>query len=189
MILRLIDDQTVTPMQGVRRTPRNIQIREIRQQDSEQFSALLAQLAEESDYTLLTASEYRAGAATQASRTAQIIQSPSQQIFVSCNLEQLVGFVAISQGIYQRNAHCGSLMIGVSASHQRRGIGRRLMQAALEWASSRDIERIELTVAEANLAAIGLYQQFGFIREGVKLDAYRVDGRAVNEWMMARIVG
>lgn len=165
-----------------------MQIREITVADSEQFSGLLINLARESDYTLLTDVEYQAGAASQATRTQQIIDSPAQQIYITEDQGEVVGFIAASQGAFQRNLHVCSLMIGVRSHCQGKGAGSGLMRAALDWAQSIGIERTELTVAEDNAAAIALYQKFGFEKEGIKRDAYRVDGKPVNELMMARVV-
>lgn len=162
------------------------QLREITGGDATAFSDLLVNLARESDYTLLTDWEYQAGAESQADRTRHIIESDSQQLILAEVESDLAGFVAVTQGIFQRNTHVGSLMIGVRVVHHGRGIGSELMQSALDWCARRNIERLELTVAENNRGAIALYHKYGFVQEGLKKDAYRVDGVPVNELMMAR---
>jgi len=42
-----------------------------------------------------------------------------------------------------------------------------------------------LTVREDNPRAIGLYEKFGFVREGLKQNAVRVDGQYENLLCMA----
>jgi ribosomal protein S18 acetylase RimI-like enzyme len=73
-------------------------------------------------------------------------------------------------------AHAGSLGIGVLASYRGHGIGRALIQAALEKAKQKALTRIELTVRENNKPAIALYKKFGFLEEGLHVNAVCING-------------
>jgi RimJ/RimL family protein N-acetyltransferase len=73
----------------------------------------------------------------------------------------------------------------VAAGHRRRGIGRSLLEQAVEWARSSQIEKLELHVFPHNEPAIKLYEQFGFEREGVRRDHFRRGGRLVDAVLMA----
>jgi ribosomal protein S18 acetylase RimI-like enzyme len=50
----------------------------------------------------------------------------------------------------------------VSADARRGGLGRALLQAAIDRARERGSRRIELDTAERNEAAVSLYRSFGF---------------------------
>lgn len=50
----------------------------------------------------------------------------------------------------------------VAPGARRRGIARRLMHAAEEWARSRSADSVDLTVVEGNEAALALYQGTGY---------------------------
>ena len=50
----------------------------------------------------------------------------------------------------------------VARSHQRRGIGTRLMREAERWARDRGLTQIELGVYEFNEAALRLYSKLGY---------------------------
>lgn len=52
--------------------------------------------------------------------------------------------------------------LAVAPGARRRGIARRLMQAAEEWALSRSADSVDLTVVEGNDAALALYQATGY---------------------------
>lgn len=82
-------------------------------------------------------------------------------------------------------AHIGSLGIGVLSSYRGRGIGRALMQAALQKAKLKGLTRIELTVRENNKLAINLYEKFGFVVEGIHRNAVCIDGKYENHVFMA----
>jgi ribosomal protein S18 acetylase RimI-like enzyme len=162
-------------------------IRDIEQEDWKAFSDLLIRLSRETPYTLLTESENRALSNTQEERTRQLISDPNQLVVVASHHGSLVGFVAVSRGLFTRNRHAGSLMIGVLPDYQGKGIAAALMQRALSWAESRQITRIELGVMENNDRAIRFYERFGFEKEGIKRNSLMMDGVPVNEISMSRI--
>lgn len=82
-------------------------------------------------------------------------------------------------------AHGGVLGMGIVAEHRGRGIGEALMHAALEQARRRGLTRVELTVRADNERAIALYRKLGFVDEGVKRNAIRVDGAYIDVFCMA----
>lgn len=82
-------------------------------------------------------------------------------------------------------AHIGSLGIGVLAPYRGKGIGKALMDAALQKAKLKGLTRIELTVREKNKSAISLYEQFGFVVEGIHRNAVCIDGEYENHVFMA----
>lgn len=83
--------------------------------------------------------------------------------------------------------HVGALNIGLDAAHRGRGLGHRLMAAALAHADRLGLERVELQVFSDNPAALALYRRLGFVEEGVKRRARKLDGRIDDLVLMARI--
>jgi ribosomal protein S18 acetylase RimI-like enzyme len=72
--------------------------------------------------------------------------------------------------------HCGRLGMGVLPAHRGRGIGRRLLDHTLARAREIGLERVELEVYASNTEALRLYESAGFVTEGVKRGARRIDG-------------
>lgn len=73
-------------------------------------------------------------------------------------------------------------MLGVRPQDQGRGVGRRLMEAAVEEARRRGKRRITLDTTEAMVAAQQLYESMGFVRgedltyeDGFRLRWYELD--------------
>ena len=60
----------------------------------------------------------------------------------------------------------GEIGMMVVADWRGRGVGTALVAAAIEWARSRDLHKLALSVFPHNNAAIGLYRKFGFVEEG-----------------------
>ncbi len=54
-----------------------------------------------------------------------------------------------------------------------RGVGSKLMEAAIEWARGRDLDKLALQVWPHNDVAIALYKKFGFEQEGYLRGHYR----------------
>ncbi len=73
-------------------------------------------------------------------------------------------------------AHVARMGMAVAKAFRGRGIGRRLMEAVIEKARRRGLEKIELSVYSTNQAAVALYESAGFVVEGKKLRGRLVDG-------------
>jgi putative acetyltransferase len=82
-----------------------------------------------------------------------------------------------------------SLGMMVRASHRGQGGGRMLLEAALDYASSAGLHKIELEAFPENGPAIAVYARSGFAVEGVRRDHYlRLDVRRRSSLIMASFV-
>lgn len=105
--------------------------------------------------------------------------------FVALLNEEVVGWCDILPIHGEARAHIGILGIGLVSSARHQGIGRRLLQAALEKAWAKGLSRIELTVRADNLNAKALYERMGFQIEGLNRRAFLVDGEFCDTYSMA----
>ena len=102
---------------------------------------------------------------------------------------KLIGMAFLNR-LEHRRAHVGQVGMGVHDAWAGRGAGSALMAALLETADRwLALRRVELTVYADNARAIGLYERFGFTREGLHKDFAFRDGAFVDALAMARIVG
>jgi len=76
--------------------------------------------------------------------------------------------------------------LAVHPDHQRSGIGRRLVEAAVEEAKRRGVRKLSLRVLSHNTAARQLYEAQGFVVEGVLRGEFLLDGSYVDDVLMAR---
>ena len=60
---------------------------------------------------------------------------------------------------------------------RRRGLGRRLLQVALEWAQAEGVARVVLDTTEGMDAARRLYESVGFRKTGSRIERGAVDSR------------
>jgi RimJ/RimL family protein N-acetyltransferase len=98
---------------------------------------------------------------------------------------EIVGRLSIARDQHPASAHVADLGLMVAAGWRRRGIGRALLVEAVEWARARGVSKLELHVFPHNDAAIALYEQFGFEREGYRKRHYRRPDGYVDAILMA----
>jgi ribosomal protein S18 acetylase RimI-like enzyme len=75
--------------------------------------------------------------------------------------------------------------LAVAPNHQRRGIGRMLIHAAVELATQRAFRKLMLRVLSTNPQARGLYETCGFETEAILHDQFYLDGNYVGDVFMA----
>ena len=89
----------------------------------------------------------------------------AQKVFVVHNSGQPAGYVTchLADGV-------GSIgLIGVDGTSRGKGLGRRLVHAAVEWFESQSVSRVSVVTQGRNIAAQRLYARCGFIVRDVEL--------------------
>jgi RimJ/RimL family protein N-acetyltransferase len=171
-----------------RRSEVPVDIRAIRESDSEQFLLLGKALDEETQFMMLEPGERTMTVEEQTQRIGNVLSQDNQMIFVVERENQLVGFLGASGGNHRRNHDCVHIVIGIRQDFAGQGIGKELFEALEKWAIDHALHRLELTVMSHNERAIHLYQKMGFKIEGTKKDSLLVNGTYVDEYYMARIL-
>jgi RimJ/RimL family protein N-acetyltransferase len=107
--------------------------------------------------------------------------------FVAHRAGEVIGWCDIRRHALPAFAHRGSVGMGVVAEWRRRGIGFRLLDAALDAAFRQGFARVELEVRTDNARAIALYDKIGFVREGILRDSFFIEGEYFDAIAMAII--
>jgi ribosomal protein S18 acetylase RimI-like enzyme len=100
----------------------------------------------------------------------------------------VAGYAALGQSIpIASHSHVLEIRgLAVDPAHQRRGAGRRLVEASVQQACSRGARKLTLRVLGPNVGARQLYESCGFGVEGVLIAEFFLDGRYVDDILMAR---
>jgi [ribosomal protein S18]-alanine N-acetyltransferase len=82
---------------------------------------------------------------------------------------QIVGYIICR---YSFNV-CHILNISVDPAKQRQGFGKLLLKTLLDSLNKANIDTVILEVRPSNVAAIALYEKFGFLRDSIKKSYYK----------------
>lgn len=104
------------------------------------------------------------------------LSGPLDQLLGGFEGEELAGIVGLAFEPREKARHKVTLFgMYVTQAHQQKGLGRRLVEAALVEARKHPrLKLIQLTVTAGNDAAIALYQRCGFVQYGLEPLAVRV---------------
>jgi ribosomal protein S18 acetylase RimI-like enzyme len=102
----------------------------------------------------------------------------------------VAGYAVLGQSIaLASHAHVHQIRgLAVSPAHQRRGAGRRLVEASVEQARGRGARKLALRVLGSNVGARRLYESCGFGVEGVLRAEFFLAGHYVDDVLMARLL-
>jgi ribosomal protein S18 acetylase RimI-like enzyme len=133
------------------------------------------------------AEKYPDRAAFEAKLAAQLAAGGVAMAFVDAQDKLPMAYAMIVPRGPARLRHTADLSMGVAPAARGKGLGRQVLQAALERARRLSgIEIVYLMVRSDNAAAIALYEQAGFVRTALLEDDTRV-GMAYFDGVLMRM--
>ena len=156
-------------------------IRDTLPEDAKAVSVLVDAVARERRY-LAGTSGFSEEATTSFIAT---VKAAKGVLLVALVDDAVVGWCDITPASFEGMTHVGRLGMGVKSGFRGRGIGKGLLKAALNRAFRQGLERVELEVFRSNDSAVRLYEAHGFLREGVKVGARKLDGTADDILLLA----
>jgi ribosomal protein S18 acetylase RimI-like enzyme len=107
---------------------------------------------------------------------AHLLAGGGVQMLAVTSEEVVVGWCDIVQKQREGFRHVGTLGMGILPKYRGQGLGHRLAMDTIRAATEAGMERIELEVFASNERAIALYRKLGFVTEGIKRNARKLDG-------------
>ncbi len=87
---------------------------------------------------------------------------------------KLIGNIDLTGSKRSKISHTAMLGMGISENWRNQGLGRILIQSALEWAKNQsELEIIWLDVYASNAIGYNLYQKMGFELSGIIKDFFK----------------
>jgi len=97
------------------------------------------------------------------------LETSGIQVWVAMQDDEIAGAVASREAAGEAEI----LNLAVAPAWRGRGIGRRLMETALDWAVSAGVRRVFLEVRESNARARVFYFRLGFTEAGRRQGYYQ----------------
>lgn len=95
---------------------------------------------------------------------------------------EIVGHLDLRGDRLRSALHRCTLSIGIERAYRGLGLGRRLIQQAIDFARAQaDLVWVELWVFGHNAPAIALYQSMGFEAVGTTPDQFRLGGETIDD--------
>jgi putative acetyltransferase len=153
-----------------------ITIRHAAPGDAAALVALAEAVAQEDEGWILTTDAWRSTGDERRYLKA-VRNHPDAAVFLAEVEREVVARLSLARDPHPSSRHVADLGLMVSAPFRRRGIGTRLLEEAVAWAHASGVRKLELHVFPWNEPALGLYESFGFEREGYRRDHFaRADG-------------
>ncbi len=169
-------------------TPQAI-VRQATPDDALGLIDLLSRLAVETDYMVVTVPHPRTDISIVVDYLRASAQSATNATFVAAVETTIVGMLVTTGDPHPAKLATIDVDLGVTLDWQRRGLGRRMLMSAEKWAISQGVHRLQLKVMTHNVAAIGLYQSFGFEIEGRLRDHLLIKDKFIDQYIMAKLLG
>ena len=164
-----------------------MEIRKIQIEDAKNLLNLLKKLDAETTFLLYEKDERNSTIEQQRKNIQEQLEKGSLTFVLEDN-KKLVGYVFGNIFTANRKKHCMNLAIAILQEYTGKGYGTKLMNTIEEYAINNGITRLELEVSKKNKVAISLYQKKGFEVEGIKRNAFLVNGKYEDELLMAKII-
>jgi RimJ/RimL family protein N-acetyltransferase len=168
----------------------NFIVRAARPEDAEQLTRLAEMVSAEPEAWLISADgEWRS--VGEERRYLKAVRRYAHATVVVAERDDgaIVGRLSVSRDQHPASTHVADLGLMVAKGARRQGVGRALLDAAVDWARSAGVRKLELHVFPWNEPAIQLYEAFGFEREGYRKGHYRRAGEDVDAILMAYRIG
>lgn len=154
-----------------------IEFKNVEEKDYSKLTTLIEKLADESNFYPFTSDDYKVSDDSQRLFIQRLNNEKNSYISGAYFKDEMVGVVYLYGGNRIRNYHSTTLGIGVLKSYENIGIGKKLMQDAIDYAYKSDvIGKINVQVIKENTRAISFYKKNGFEVEGVEKRSLFIDG-------------
>ncbi len=103
---------------------------------------------------------------------------------------EIIGTCSVGRpSIQKRYLHRAAMGIGLRKANWHQGIGKKMMQACIDWCKNSGIEQLELGVVTENTRALSMYKSFGFEISGTQKHALKYeDGTYADEYSMVLFI-
>lgn len=145
-------------------------------------------MLQEERWFITRSDELRGGVDGEIRRIRDLSRAENSLCLVARAEGSVDGLLVCTGGQLARMRHTSKLEVMVAESARGQGLGRALVQAAVDWLDTHPtVEKLGLSVFEDNERAIAIYEAMGFEEEGRRPREYKLaDGSYRGDVLMYR---
>ncbi len=169
---------------------RKITFRNAKDSDAEQLITFLKLTSEETPFLIREPKEITVSLQQERTFIQNNLDSERNLLILAFDGDRHIGNCAVNSiGTYTRYAHRCEIAIALYQKYCGRGIGKKMMELALEKAAEMGYEQAELEVAASNENAVHLYESLGFRKYGTFPDNMKYQDGSYEDsfWMMRKL--
>ncbi|MFD4815797.1 GNAT family N-acetyltransferase [Peribacillus butanolivorans] len=145
-------------------------------EDAEKVLRFNKAIISEAPYLLTIETEFKVSYDQEKQFLKHLVDDNGKLAIIAEYQEEIIGFLDFHNGHKKRILHQGAFGMSVANEYRNQGVGKALLTVLLDWAKDNPlIEKVCLEVFADNTNAICLYENFGFVEEGRKLKAIKID--------------
>jgi L-amino acid N-acyltransferase YncA len=119
------------------------------------------------------------------------LDSAKNLLIVAATGEEVVGCLAALQadgGRRPETTHILHVGLHLREAYRGLGIGRYLLDYAINWAVEKGFKKLEANIFTTNKHSLGLFTKAGFAEEGVRKNRIQVGRELINEVLMGKLL-
>ncbi len=165
----------------------NISIDRATCEDAAEVLQYLKQIGSETDNLTFGAEGLPYSTESEEEYISKIANSHDEVLLVAKENGKIIGDASLTR-LPRRMNHRGDLGISVLKEHWNKGIGSQLLNEIINFAKENSFEIIDLQVRSDNLAAIHLYEKFGFKKIGKHPSFFKINNKEISfDYMYLKI--
>jgi len=108
-------------------------------------------------------------------------------IFGSFHNDKMIGIAVVAMNPRKKIKHVATLnSMYIKEEYRSNGIGRAIIEEALDFLRKKDVEIVNLSVVSTNLPAINLYHNLGFKLYGEEKKGIKLDNKYIDMFLMSK---
>nr|WP_300364971.1 GNAT family N-acetyltransferase [Brachyspira sp.] len=163
-------------------------IREAHIEDAEKVINYILKVSDETNFMMSDSKERELDVKKEEEFLQNIQKGITTRMFLYEKDEKIVGICSLRCIDKKRIKHRTNLAISVLKEYWGNGIGRKLIDYAIDYSKKKSIKKIELRVRTDNERALKLYKSLGFFIEGEIKSFFCIDDVYYNCYMMGLFI-
>lgn len=159
-------------------------------EDAEAIIAVIKKADTESKFLAREPGEFKATLEREQEIIRAVLEDSDRAWFIAEYNGQVIGQCSVGLiNSYQRYRHRAGVAFVLLKDYWQLGIGGKMMLECIEWAHTKNIEKMELEVVCDNSRALKMYESFGFKIAGTNHHALKYgDGSYADEYIMELVL-